>query len=69
MVWKIQNLETKEIVTLHRDVCQNHPDWIHDQLGTVSEYELQMVLDQYNETDFYDGENFKGPDCYGVFPQ
>ncbi len=42
----IRSQETGEIEILARDVCTEHSEWVHRQLGTSSESELQHFLDQ-----------------------
>ena len=39
---------TDEIAIISRDVCTTNPRWIHEQLGTASESELQICLDSLN---------------------
>lgn len=47
---------TEETITLRRDVSAQHPAWVHGQMGTTSEVELQAALDNY------------GPECIGMGP-
>jgi hypothetical protein len=68
MTWKIKHLENGEIETLHRDVAHKHPAWVHEQMGTRSETELQMTLDSYRASDYYRGDEFLGPDVAGIYP-
>ena len=35
----------ENVAHLQRDVCHQHPSWVHNQMGTSSESELQAVLD------------------------
>jgi hypothetical protein len=49
-----------ETLTLSRDVRTVHPAWVHEQMGTETEAELQDVLDQYA------GAEGLGPDVDGV---
>lgn len=63
----ITNHKTGETIDLARDVCTTHPQWVHDQLGTSSEAELQLCLDQYNVSDWYDKDGkHLGPDTAGI---
>jgi hypothetical protein len=57
----ITNHATGETLTLSRDVATTHPDWVHGQMCTDSEAELQWALDQYGE----DAVG-SGPDADGV---
>lgn len=57
----ITNLKTGEFCDAARDVRAGHPDWVHQQLGTESEEELQGFLDQYSAEAVG-----KGPDVFGV---
>lgn len=50
----IRNLTTGETLTLSRDVRHTHPAWVHDQMGTESEAELQAALDCYEASDAED---------------
>lgn len=64
----ITNQQTGEKATIQRDVRATHPAWVHKQLGTNSEAELQQFLDDYNVNDFYaspDGSHL-GPDDVGI---
>jgi len=65
---KIKNLETGEIIIISRDVRATHPAWVHEQMGTESESELQAALDCVSTSDFYsDGEReSKGFDAGGL---
>ena len=51
---------TGETLTLSRDVRTVHPAWVHEQMGTETEAELQAALDQYA------GAEGLGPDADGV---
>jgi len=63
----ITNKVTGETISLSRNVCQENPEWVHAQLGTSSESELQNALSNYHPDAYYDanGEH-TGPDCDGV---
>jgi hypothetical protein len=50
--WTITNKETGQKIELVRDVCTQHPDWVHEQCGSSSEVELQLMLDQLSVADF-----------------
>lgn len=58
--------ETNQIATIRRDVSHNHPAWVHEQLGTSSEVELQSVLDGINVSEFYGAKGHRGPDENGL---
>lgn len=65
---EITNLTTDETITIARDVTATHPQWVHDQLGTESESELQDSLSNWSLSDYYSdrsGEHL-GADEYGV---
>ena len=62
MTWRIWSHLGGRPVRLVRDVTHQHPAWVHEQLGTGTELELQRVLDQYAATD----ARGKGADSYGV---
>ena len=62
----IKNLEIGEIITIDRSVTTTHPAWVHTQLGTETEGELQDCISQFNLADFYRGETHLGRDEYGV---
>jgi hypothetical protein len=67
MTMQITNAQTGERETLSRDVCAEHPEWVHDQCGTESEGELQAMLDQYDVRYYYDSDGeHKGPDILGI---
>ncbi len=69
---KIRNAEDASVTAdLVRDVSYHHPPWVHHQLGTESESELQAVLDGCEQGEylrnpgqaddagiFFDGETF-----------
>lgn len=61
MRYTIMHHATGETLTLSRDVATTHPAWVHGQMGTDSEAELQWALDQYGE----DAVG-SGPDADGV---
>lgn len=64
---EITNLATAETITIARDVTATHPQWVHDQLGTESESELQDSLSNWSLSDYYDRSgDHKGADEYGV---
>jgi hypothetical protein len=65
---EITNLTTAETITIARDVTATHPQWVHDQLVTESESELQDSLSNWSLSDYYSdrsGEHL-GADEYGV---
>jgi hypothetical protein len=45
--WTITNLETGEAITLARDACHKHPEWVHRQCGTADEAALQTMMDDH----------------------
>ena len=56
MIWiTIRHHETGEIIAIDRDVRTVHPAWVHDQLGTTCESELQDGLSQCHVDDYADG--------------
>lgn len=56
MIWiTIRNHETGEIIAIDRDVRTVHPAWVHDQLGTTCESELQHAMDQCYVGAYADG--------------
>ena len=61
-MFTIKNHVDGEIVRLERDVATEHPDWVHQQMATKSESELQNFLDQISDAD-YAG---KGRDICGI---
>jgi hypothetical protein len=62
----IRNLSNPDqTALLVRDVNHYHPDWVHIQLGTSYESELQHFLDGIHEDEF--AENVGQPDASGVF--
>lgn len=64
---RITSSKTGEVATISRSVCTEHPTWVHGQLGTASESELQRALDGLNVGDWYDDDGkHLGPDCCGV---
>jgi len=63
----ITNKKTGEKLEISRDVRIEHPDWVHQQLGTDSEGALQAHLDQCQPNDWYcDNGTYLGPDCCGL---
>ena len=62
----VKNEKTGETIDIHHDVCHKHPAWVHAQLGTGSESELQHHLDQCNVRDWYRGGEYLGPDSTGL---
>jgi hypothetical protein len=46
MSLKIRNAATGESIDLARDVCHEHPAWVHEQCDTTHESDLQIMLDQ-----------------------
>ncbi len=67
MKFKIVHEKTGERIALSRDVCAEHPQWVHEQCGTTSEGELQSCLDQYDIRCYYDSDgDHKGPDICGI---
>jgi len=60
---KIKNLKTGKVVSIVRDVCHTHPDWVHGQCSTFTESQLQEMLDQTSEQDYVG----QGPDVCGIF--
>lgn len=56
-----------ETYKLHRDVCHEHPEAVHEALGTKSESELSYYLDFMGYANFFskDGE-YLGDDIYGL---
>ncbi len=67
MTTTIHNHRTGEVEPLIRDVGHDHPQWIHDQLNTNNESELQRFLDCMNVEDFYGIHGcHMGPDRFGV---
>ena len=56
-----------QVYQISRDVCTQHPQQVHDALGTSSESELQHGLDTLNVEDWY-GANDRhlGPDVNGM---
>jgi hypothetical protein len=55
------------VYPIHRDVTRIHPRAVHDALGTRSEAELQMYLDDCHVLDWYDSDGrHLGPDDKGL---
>jgi hypothetical protein len=44
--FRIYRHDDNESVLLSRDVRDAHPQWVHDQLGTTDEAELQSVISE-----------------------
>lgn len=64
---QITNAQTKETTKIFRTVDRIHPEWIHEQIGTKSEAELQNYLDTLRADNYYDANgNHLGPDVDGV---
>lgn len=63
-LFSIKNHTTGKIIRLSGDVRSCHPQWVHDQMGTETESDLQHALDQYCYDDFVDTPGT--PDCNGV---
>lgn len=61
----ILNRETAETERLVRDVCHTHPVWVHKQLGTKSESDLQLMLDCIDEAQY--AARPECPDESGIF--
>jgi len=62
---RIKNHQTGEVEKLVRDVRHKHSDWVHAQLGTESEAELQLFLDNCILAEF--AANPDREDTAGVF--
>ena len=63
----ITNKTSGETIALARDVCAVHPEWVHAQLETRSEGELQDALSQYHVEEFFDSDGHHlGPDECGI---
>ncbi len=60
--YRIRNHATDETEILSRDVRHTHSEWVHEQMGTETESELQDALSQYRAADM----RGKGPDASGV---
>lgn len=65
MTLSIRNHNNGDVSELVRDVTHAHPDWVHAQLGTNSESELQHFLDSCDEAEFAKHMGFI--DVAGVF--
>ena len=64
---EIRNAKTGKTVRIDRDVCSQHPAWVHTQCGTSGEIELQQMLDGANVEDWYrDDGSHKGDDECGI---
>jgi hypothetical protein len=60
-------MQELRICEIQRDVTRQHPQWVHDRLGTTSEVELQAALDAMDVDDWYDDAgNHRGPDDIGL---
>ena len=67
MYIRIRNLSTGKIENICRDVCESHKEWIHQQLGTANEIEMQRFLDCVSVDDWYDANgNHLGCDVNGL---
>ena len=62
----ITNKETGEVAEISRSVTTEHTDWIHFQLGTRSESELQAYLDGLHVSMWYENGEHKGDDVAGM---
>lgn len=63
---KIKNQTTGRVITLSRSASDIHPAWVHQQMESESELELQQTLeDYYNFKEM--AENIGKPDICGVF--
>lgn len=52
---------------IHPDVCHEHPEAVHEVLGTKSESELQAVMDGVGYASFFDRDGeYLGDDDYGL---
>ena len=60
----IRSHDSYRVAVLHRDVTHHHPSWVHRQLQTASEAELQQILDALNVADFE--ETGYERDCDGI---
>ena len=66
----ITNHDTGKVREIHHCVTMTHPQWVHDQLGTSSEAELQRAIDQRHVFDWYDQTGtHRGPDSDGLSMQ
>lgn len=67
MTYRIQITVDGTTYPIARDVATAHPDPVHKAMGTGSEAELQMALDQCNVDDWYDRDGrYLGPDVHGL---
>lgn len=66
MTITITNLRTGQKTNIVRDVSRAHPAWVHAQLGTRSESELQHYLDCCNVSDWYRDGRHLGDDTAGI---
>lgn len=62
----LTNLKTGETIGVNRSVTCNHPEWVHTQLGTRSEGDLQRYLDQCHVSDWYRDGKHLGDDVAGL---
>jgi hypothetical protein len=62
-ILRIVNFDRDEDIELSRDVRHVHPTWVHRQLGTRCESELQLMLDQYDPSIFSEDDT----DICGVY--
>lgn len=63
----ITNLKTGETILVDRSVTTEHPEWVHQQLGTQNESNLQRALDGYNVSEWYDSSGkYLGADVCGL---
>jgi len=62
----ILDKNTGEIATISRDVETSHPAWVHTQLISSSESELQQMLDGINMSDWYRDGKYLGRDICGL---
>ena len=64
---QIRSHRTGATETIERDVCHIHPAWVHEQLGTESESQLQQYLDGLDLRTFEENPGCK--DAAGMFRQ
>lgn len=58
---------TGAVELISRSVTDTHAQWVHDQLGSSSETELQAMLDQLSVDDWYDAAgDHRGQDVCGI---
>lgn len=64
MTLRIRNLADPTISTpLVPDVRHQHPEWVHEQLGTEDEGGLQLFLGNIHEEEYLE----LGPDEVGIY--